>query len=424
MKNNKLNKKQIGIYVHIPFCVSKCAYCSFFSCNMSEEFIEKYIQNLLVEIKTSSANFKQYEIAFIYFGGGTPSFVDANLIEKVMQCIKENYNVCKNVEASIECNPCSVSLKKLQIYKKSGFNRISFGVQSLNDECLKLIGRKHNKNQALNAIKNAHNAGFDKVSADILIGIPNQTVDMLKSDILELLSHGITHISCYMLMLEEGTVLFDKVRQNKLKVADESECVNMYKHSYSLLKKHGFNRYEISNFAKSGFECKHNLNYWKLGEYLGFGVSACSFVNNVRVNGFNCFEDYFNYCSFIKDKNKTIYDVLCNIKTEQEFLSVEKLLKNGNCEELFNVKDCNINFYEMEYISNKTKCEELIMLGLRLTKGVCLKDLKDLGYDLLKEKAKEIDYYLKNGAICIENDYLFINDDYFGASNKIILDLI
>ena len=212
--------------------------------------------------------------------------------------------------------------------------------------------------------------------------------------------------------------------KKQLTVASDDDCVNMYKRSYSLLKEYGFSRYEISNFSLSGFECKHNLNYWNEVEYLGFGVSACGFVNNIRVTGFSDFEKYYDYCNLICKTKKTIYDLITNLSINQleEFSIENKDLKNQ--QNLTGGESCIFEGLSFEYISDKVKCEEMIMLGLRLKKGVCLSDLKKLGYDLLKEKREVVESYIKTGAICIENDHLFITDDFFGASNKIILDLI
>lgn len=383
-------KKEIGVYIHVPFCMSKCSYCSFVSKCASSQEIEEYFKFLKTQIIAESVNFKDRVVKTIYIGGGTPSYVNALFIENIIDTLKKYYNMEQSAEITIECNPCSTTKEKLEIYKKAGINRISFGVQSLNDDCLKIIGRKHNSKMALNAINTAKDVGFDNISCDLLIGIPCQTEQLLLDDIKELAKAGAKHISAYMLMLEEGTKLYEQIVINKeFKVADDDACVNMYNSVYSLLKILGFNRYEISNFALNGYECKHNINYWQCGEYVGFGVSAYSYNDNKRFDGFDDFESYYNYVN-----KKYIIKSDINLLPPYEVLSKEQ------------------------------KIEELIMLGLRQTKGVSLSTLKNLGYNLLENKAEIIKEYLKNDLISIDEDYLSVTPQNFGACNQIILNLL
>ena len=378
-----MNKNNFGIYIHIPFCMSKCSYCSFISKCASEEEIAKYFEYLNKQIMQEAYKFKDKKVTSIYFGGGTPSFVDSKYIVDVLDLIKSLFCIAETCEISIECNPCSITLEKLKDYKNAGINRISFGIQSLSDDILPILGRKHKAKQALNAIRIAQDCGFDNISADLLIGIPNQTVEILKNDLRILINTGVKHISAYMLMLEENTKLYEQVVINKsLKVASDDECVNMYNDAYILLKKNGINRYEISNFSYPGFECKHNLNYWQCGEYVGFGLSAYSFYDNKRIDGFANFEDYYK-----------------------------------------NV-DCGNPFPKTEKLSKEQKIEEYIMLGLRTADGVNLNTLKTLGYDILFERADLINLYIKNNIIRLENNRISICDNMFGASNQIIVDLL
>ena len=378
-----MNKNNFGIYIHIPFCMSKCSYCSFVSKCPGEEEIAKYFEYLSKQIKQESFKFKNKKVTSIYFGGGTPSFVDGKYIVDVLELIKSLFYIAKTCEISIECNPCSTTEQKLKDYKNAGINRISFGIQSLNDEILKIIGRKHNAKQALDAVRMAQSCGFENISADLLIGIPNQTVDMLKNDLQSLINAGIKHISAYMLMLEENTKLYEQIVINKaLKTANDDDCVNMYNDTYSMLKENSINRYEISNFAYKGYECKHNINYWQCGEYVGFGVSAYSFYDNKRIDGFDAFDDYYKYVDY----------GIPNPKTEE--------------------------------LSKEQKIEEYIMLGLRTSNGINLNTLKTLGYDVLYQKADLISLYFKNNIIKLQNNHICICDNMFGASNQIILNLL
>lgn len=383
-------KDKISLYVHIPFCMSKCSYCSFISRGATKDEIEEYFKFLNVQIIAESAMVKDRTVATIYFGGGTPSFVDEKYIVQTMNTLRQYYNIDKDAEITIECNPCSVTVNKLKAYKRVGVNRISFGVQSLNDDCLKIIGRKHNRLIALDAIKTAQKIGFVNISADLLIGIPNQTQNMLIKDIKTLSNLGIKHISAYMLMLEKGTKLYEQVFiDNTLNVANDEECVNMYNCAYSLLKQLNFKRYEISNFAISGYECKHNINYWDMGEYLGFGVAAHSYINGYRIEGFNRFDDYYKFV-----REKYILRIRPSIMTKSEKLS------------------------------NEQKIEEYIMLSLRQSKGINLHTLKDLGYDLINEKSDTINTLKRHQIIDYNKDNLYITESNFGASNQIILELL
>ena len=365
-----------GIYVHIPFCLSKCLYCNFISKPACENEIKNYMDFLCKEITNKSNFFENKECKSIYFGGGTPSSICEKYIEKVLKIIKKHYKLCKNAEISIECNPCTISLDKLQTYKKIGINRISFGVQSLNNKELKSIGRRHNMAQAIDAIKLASEVGFNNISADIMIGLPYQTRASLKKTVTQLISLGIKHISAYMLILEEGTKLNDMVKNGIVNVASEDDSVELYNMVYEQLKANGFNRYEISNFAKPGYECKHNINYWEVGDYIGFGVSAHSYYNGVRYANSDSFDGYYNR-------------------------------QTAN-----------------EKISKRVHIEEIIMLGLRQSCGISISGLMELGYDILKRKNNEIKELLNLGLITIEDDRIKITPNSYGVTSAIILKLI
>lgn len=370
--------------------MSKCSYCSFVSQCASNEQIGEYFKYLLLHIKRESETFKNRQISSIYFGGGTPSFVDETHIQDVMQTIRQNYNVSKDAEITIECNPCTTTLSKLTAYKNAGINRISFGVQSLHDKCLQAIGRKHTAKQALNAINLAKSVGFVNISADMLIGIPHQTKNMFLEDIKTLINGGVTHISAYMLMLEQGTKLYEQVLINhSLTVADDDQCVNMYNDAYSMLEQNGFKRYEISNFCKVGYECKHNVNYWDMGDYLGFGVSAHSCVNGFRVAGINSFDKYYNFVN-------------------KNYVKSNKI----------------VSMTKGDSPTNNILIEEHLMLGLRQTKGVLIEALNKLGYDILNDKKTTIDMLVKNNFIAVDDKYIKVTPESFGVTNQIILELL
>ena len=323
------------------------------------------------EIETVSTKRTIYSI---FIGGGSPSVLDGEIIIKLLNKIYSCFKVSKNAEITIECNPNSLTYKKLVEYKKAGINRISIGVQSLNDDVLKLIGRKHNKKQALDAIKLAKDVGFKNINVDLLIGITKN--ENIEKEIELLKSLGVTHISCYMLILEKNTILYNDVKNNKVKLLSEDESIQQYNMYLKALKQYNFKRYEISNFCLKGFECKHNINYWECGEYYGFGVSAHSYIDGVR---------YFNTDNILK------------------YLD-------------------NFNNKVYEKLTEKEKIEELIMLGLRMTKGVNLLSLKALGYNILENKnaLKLISLNL----IKINSKRAKITYNNFGIANQIILKLI
>ena len=393
-----------GIYVHIPFCVSKCNYCSFVSKNASCQEIQKYIDFLCDEIELNAKLYKDKVVSSIYFGGGTPSYIDDNFIKKIMCVIKLNYNLKIDAEISIECNPCSTTIEKLKTYKEIGINRISFGVQSMNDNLLKIIGRKHTSSMVIDAINMAKNVGFYNISCDLMIGIPNQTKNDLISSFYELNKLDIMHISAYMLMLEEGTKLYNDVNSGKLNVASDDECVEMYDELVKILNRYKFNRYEISNFSKKDFECKHNINYWDMGEYFGFGISAHSFINGVRFSNFSNFDEYYKSIDFIKNNINLLKNDDISIKNAHFF--------NQNA------------YFSYECLTKEQIIEETIMLGLRQKKGVSIKKLNNLGYDILTKKKEVLLNLTNNNIINIIDDYIKINKDYFGVCNQVILELI
>lgn len=400
---NKKNKN-FGIYVHVPFCVSKCEYCSFVSGCANVEQINNYINALCEEITFEADRYKNKTITSIYFGGGTPSFIDAKHIEKVLNTIKKNYMLTSNAEISIECNPCSFTKEKAEIYKNAGINRISFGVQSLNDNQLKILGRKHTKDMAISAIKLAKEVGFDNISADLMIGIPNQKQDDLNYAIDKLSSVGVKHISAYMLMVEEGTPLYEKVKNGKLRVADDETCVDMYSDVVKLLKEHGFKRYEISNFARLGFECKHNINYWDMGEYVGFGLASHSYVSGERFSNPENMENYFKLVEYLKNNKK---------------------INNNNQNILNNTYILPLNPYRIrETLKNNEIIEETIMLGLRQEKGVSIDTLNGLGYNILEEKKEQINILISNNIVKIQNNHIKLTQDSFGLCSAVVLQLI
>lgn len=371
-------KKTLGLYFHIPFCKSKCAYCNFISFANNAQ-TNSYLKALLKEIDIVSKDFKDIIVNTVFIGGGTPSYMEEGVIKKLVIKIKENFNLSSNCEITIETNPESITTAKLIEYKEVGINRLSIGLQTSNDRLLKLINRPHTKKQYITAIKLAKQAGLTNINTDIMFSIPTQKFRDIKKTIKLLKKLKLKHISAYDLILEEGTPLYGRIKNKELKVASEKLSIKMQNYVVKKLNNKFFCRYEVSNYASFeaskniDYSCKHNLKYWNLEDYLGLGLASHSLVNNER------FSNTENLKTYIDSLNKNI-------------LPRE------------NKKALTTNDIKIEFI----------MLGLRLTKGINLKEYKKRFIkDLLKEKEKDISQLLIAGLIELTE-----NNQFLKATNK------
>lgn len=281
----------LGLYIHIPFCRSKCPYCDFFSLRGNQQDYNHYVNILKDKIVYWSKKYDKI-VTTIYFGGGTPSVIGADLLCDILDEIKSNFIVSDDCEITFEVNPVSGLFFDFNKAKNHGFNRVSVGLQSANADELKSLGRIHSSDDALSTIQLIKQAGIDNISLDLMIGIPNQTIDSLKKSIDFCADAGVTHISSYILKIEENTV-FHK-RQDKLSLPDEDSTSDLYIFAVDYLDKKGFKQYEISNFSKKGYESKHNLKYWLLDDYLGIGPGAHSCVDGKRFYYNRSIEDFEN----------------------------------------------------------------------------------------------------------------------------------
>ena len=312
IKNN-----EIGVYVHIPFCKKKCDYCDFISYCNKDNLIEDYVQAVKAEIQTQ--NIKP-EITTIYIGGGTPSYIDSKYIIEILEKIKEK-NVSSNAEITIEVNPGTVTKEKLEDYIKSGINRISIGLQTTNDELLKQIGRIHNFTQFLETYKLAKKVGFKNINVDLILGLPNQRIKDLKESLEQIIKLKPKHISVYSLIVEDGTPIANKIEKGELQLPDEELERNMYWFVKNTLELNGFIHYEISNFAKKGYESKHNLNCWNQKEYIGIGASAHSYRDITRYSNTENIEEYIeNVNNGNFNRNKIIHEVQKEDDAKKEFM--------------------------------------------------------------------------------------------------------
>lgn len=377
-----MKQKEIGIYVHIPFCKHKCNYCDFCSFENKEDLIEEYIKWLKIEIedvgKTNKQDVKeQKDIPFlvktIYIGGGTPSFLDSKYIVEIVQTIKEYFNVAEEAEITIEVNPGTVTLEKLQDYFNCGINRLSIGLQSTYDILLKQIGRIHTYQEFLDTYHLAREVGFKNINVDLMLGLPNQTVQEIQNSVEEVIGLEPEHISLYSLIVEEGTKIEKQLQQKEFILPDEVVEREMYWNTKKLLEKNGYVHYEISNFAKAGYESKHNSDCWDQKEYIGFGVGAHSYTNGIRYSNIEKIEEY--------------------IKNYEE-------------------KKSENNFVFQEKQNNKDMEKEFMLLGLRKIQGVSIQDFKTKFVD------NPVFVYHSELEKLVNEDLLEIDGDRIKLTNK------
>ena len=271
-----------GIYLHIPFCVRKCAYCDFVS--FAEGCVpEGYVEALLTELELVARG-GGYPAAFdtVFFGGGTPSLLSGAQMKTILDALRVHFAIRADAEISMECNPGTVSPEKLAAYRAAGINRLSIGLQSTHDVLLNEIGRMHHFAQFFETLSSARAAGFDNINVDLMHGLPNQTLEQYLDSLKTVCDLGVQHISAYSLILEEHTPLYFRVEKGEVALPDEDLVADMQDAGIEYLEQRGYHRYEISNFAQDGFECRHNRNYWDNGEYLGFGIAAHAAVRQGR----------------------------------------------------------------------------------------------------------------------------------------------
>ena len=286
----------IGLYVHIPFCVRKCRYCDFlsFECH-DDRALSQYADALCREIGARYEEWPYKVVDTVYIGGGTPSILPAEDMKRVMDCIQDNFAIAENSEITIEANPATLDDKKLETYLEAGFNRISIGVQSFDNSILNLLGRVHDKNDALNAVRMSKKAGFKNVNVDMMFGIPGQTFKMWRDSLRQCIFLRPEHISLYSLQIEEGTQFHKMVENGTLEPTADSADRTMYHDAIDMLVQAGYNHYEISNGALPGFESRHNLKYWSYKDYLGLGPGASSFIGGHRFKNTSSVLEYLKY---------------------------------------------------------------------------------------------------------------------------------
>ena len=375
--------KNLGLYIHIPFCIRKCDYCDFYSLCHSYELEEEYIDALCTHIKSEAYLYKECAFDTAFIGGGTPSVLSPKSFDKLSQCIKDSLNLTKDIEFTIEANPGTLNKEKLNCYKNNGVNRLSMGLQSTNNKELSTLGRIHTVSEFEESYYLARECGFDNISIDIMYGLPNQSLSDFKKTLDHVCDFNPEHISAYCLKIEENTPFFKK--QATLLLPSDEEEYEMYMALCTTLEKRGWSQYEISNFAKEGRRSRHNLKYWLSQEYVGFGPSSHSFFNGVR---------YF----YPRD----IQGYINSIKNE----SLTKILEE-------NEDNAHIN-----------KMDEYVLLKLRLSDGISIIEFKErFDKDFLCEYPS-IEKYIKSGHVSLKNGFYSFTPKGFFVSNYILTDIL
>lgn len=361
-----MNKKELGIYVHIPFCAGKCFYCDFISFANKKEMIKDYIDALKKEIQYVGIDLvsdQNYKVTTIYIGGGTPSFIDSKYIVEIISKIKENYKVDSNAEITIEINPGTVTREKLEEYRKCGINRVSIGLQSTDNKLLKQIGRIHTYEQFLVTYELVRSVGFKNVNIDLMLALPNQTIEVLEDSLKKVIRLDPEHISVYSLILEEGTKLHNLVESGELELLDEELERKMYWQVKNILEENGYNHYEISNFAKRGHESKHNLNCWDQKEYLGMGAAAHSYYNKKRYSNTDNLEEYIR--SMNEEKStKLTHEIQTDTDKQKEYMLLGLRKIEGVSISKFKEKFIQNPIYIFRKELNKLVEEELVEIDI------------------------------------------------------------
>ncbi len=312
-----MKNKEVGIYIHIPFCKKKCYYCDFVSYCNKDNLIENYIKAVKKEIQMQNI---QSQITTIYIGGGTPSYIDSKYIEEILEELKSK-NIASNAEITIEVNPGTVTKEKMQEYKKMGINRISIGLQTTQNNLLKQIGRIHNFEEFLETYNITRKTGFKNINVDLMIGLPNQSIQDIKITLEKIIKLNPEHISVYSLIVEEKTPIEDKISKGELELPDEETERNMYWYVKNTLELNGYKHYEISNFAKIGYESKHNVNCWEQKEYFGFGIAAHSYRDITRYSNITNIEEYIKNIKNQKiERNRIIHEIQKEDDKKKEYM--------------------------------------------------------------------------------------------------------
>ena len=379
--------KELELYIHIPFCIRKCAYCDFLSGQRNAEEIENYVEALISEIKTYQAMSLNEIVRTVFLGGGTPSILSGSQMKRIFQALRETFDISETAEITVEANPGTVTYEKLTAYRNVGINRISFGLQSANDEELKRLGRIHTFEEFLESYKMARACGFQNINVDLISAIPKQTTEQFEQSLKKITELQPEHVSVYSLIIEEGTPfakLYGEGAPLEKDLPSEEEERLIYWKTKEFLEKEGYCRYEISNYAKEGLECRHNLGYWERKNYLGLGLGASSLMGNVRYHNT---EDWKEYIANAKNLQKIQKDV--------ETLTVEEQM------------------------------EEFIFLGLRKMQGISEQKFQEAFQKSIWECYSEnIRKVMEKGLLDKRDGNLYLTEKGIDISNYVFAEIL
>ncbi len=372
--------KKLELYIHIPFCVKKCEYCDFLSGPSSTEQREEYVGLLCEEIRQAKDAIEEYEVDTVFFGGGTPSILTAGQMCRIMECIRETFHLYKDVEISMEMNPGTVTAEKMYGYREAGINRLSIGLQSVHDEELRMLGRIHTFDEFLECYQMARNVGFDNINVDLISAIPGQTVESWKQTLKTVMMLEPEHISAYSLIVEPGTPFFEKYGESGEGLPTEAEEREIYWSTKKLMEEYGYHRYEISNYSRDGYECRHNIGYWNRISYLGFGIGAASLFEEKRYS---------------------------NPETVEEWK-----------------KDFS-GKYNGEHLLVEEQMEEFMFLGLRMMKGVSKQEFQTCFCKNIKEiYGKQLKKLVELGLVEENEDKIYLTERGIDVSNAVFVEFM
>lgn len=433
--------KSISIYIHIPFCVKKCQYCDFLSAPADSRAQEVYLRALKQEIREQAARYREYEVQTVFIGGGTPTAVPCENLCEVLKTVFSFYRMNPHAEISMEANPGTVTKEALLSYRKAGINRISIGLQSADDVELKLLGRIHTYRDFQQTYRWAQEAGFTNINLDIMSALPGQSVENYKKTLETVLSLKPQHISAYSLIVEEGTPFYEKYGQESEKLQatgekqpdlpSEEEEREMYALTEKLLAAAGYHRYEISNYALPGRECRHNLVYWKRGNYVGFGLGAASMVENVRFENIREMQEYLAEYAGMPDAEPVFAEVAQGdaqaLSNEQE-LSLRDDTHSENAQVLSTWEDVNSGETQQIFqgenvhpLSPQEQMEETMFLGLRLTEGVSKAEFhRQFGVSMEQIYGEVIRKNTAKGLLIDEAGYVCLTREGMDLSNYVM----
>lgn len=387
--------------------MQKCVYCDFLSAPAGEDVKRKYIEALFCEINITCGLYNDrlsgYQVKTIFFGGGTPSAVKPEYIRDIMKCLNEHFDIAEGAEVTIECNPGTLDINKADIYRECGINRISFGLQSADNTELKMLGRIHTFEQFKESLSIAEKAGFDNINVDIMSALPGQTMESYKRTVEKVLECNVKHISAYSLIVEEGTPLYDRLDTDYPELPDEDTERQMYYYTQDSLASAGYVHYEISNYARPGYECRHNISYWERTDYLGFGIGAASLFEEIRHTNITDINMYIDKCGGMINAGSCM----------------DNNVTAGNYNRLYEIYD------DIQKLSLNDRMEEFMFLGLRKIGGISKAEFeKTFSKNIADVYGKVIEENVLNGLLVDDGDVIKLTDRGVDISNVVMAEFL